>query len=314
VAPKFGLGPAELAKRVAAETEYWKSHYGKEVERSSSRLRSREATASELAHVVEGLAKSTVARLEAEATAEQLAGALRGLYDAAPEVHQDPRAKWGSVCEAAREALKSHKHGTALAEHDAKVRADERERAFTILHDGIVREKGEASLAEHDAKVVTDAAGAQCERDWNAFGRILVGLNEPIPPPTATALAEHDRKLRSQVLGEVVDWFERNHEPEPAELVRQLRRIHELRTGPIPTTFETEHAEKWLAEHDKALTDRIAKLMDGMELAWGVIANAGGGDWDLERPEWKEAAIRWRDEHWHPAVGVARALTKEPRK
>jgi len=39
-----------------------------------------------------------------------------------------------------------------------------------------------------------------------------------------------------------------------------------------------------------------------IELAWGLIANAYGGDWDSATPEWKEAAERWRDEHWHPLL------------
>jgi hypothetical protein len=33
-----------------------------------------------------------------------------------------------------------------------------------------------------------------------------------------------------------------------------------------------------------------------VELAWGIIANAGGGDWERETPEWRDAAARWRDE------------------
>ena len=31
-----------------------------------------------------------------------------------------------------------------------------------------------------------------------------------------------------------------------------------------------------------------------LEEAWGIIANAGGGDWKKEAPEWHAAAIRWR--------------------
>ena len=34
---------------------------------------------------------------------------------------------------------------------------------------------------------------------------------------------------------------------------------------------------------------------DAIEAAWGIIANAGGGDWTKETPEWQEAAARWRD-------------------
>jgi hypothetical protein len=31
--------------------------------------------------------------------------------------------------------------------------------------------------------------------------------------------------------------------------------------------------------------------------AWGVIANAGGGDWKQESLQWQEAAKRWRDRY-----------------
>lgn len=46
------------------------------------------------------------------------------------------------------------------------------------------------------------------------------------------------------------------------------------------------------------------KLMDSMELAWGLIANAQYWDRsDLNKyAEWEAAKIKWRDEHWHPAL------------
>jgi hypothetical protein len=34
---------------------------------------------------------------------------------------------------------------------------------------------------------------------------------------------------------------------------------------------------------------------DMIESAWGIIANAGGGDWSKESIEWQEAAAAWRD-------------------
>lgn len=34
---------------------------------------------------------------------------------------------------------------------------------------------------------------------------------------------------------------------------------------------------------------------DMCETAWGIIANAWGGNWDEASPEWREAAERWRD-------------------
>lgn len=33
-----------------------------------------------------------------------------------------------------------------------------------------------------------------------------------------------------------------------------------------------------------------------LEIAWGVIANASGGDWTKENKEWQDAAARWRDD------------------
>lgn len=42
---------------------------------------------------------------------------------------------------------------------------------------------------------------------------------------------------------------------------------------------------------------------DLLESAWGVIANANGGNWEDESPEWQEAARRWRD-NWHQYLGT----------
>jgi hypothetical protein len=40
---------------------------------------------------------------------------------------------------------------------------------------------------------------------------------------------------------------------------------------------------------------------DLLELAWGIIANAGGGDWSTQTQEWQDAAVRWR-ERWFAAL------------
>jgi hypothetical protein len=34
---------------------------------------------------------------------------------------------------------------------------------------------------------------------------------------------------------------------------------------------------------------------EALELAWWIIANAGGGEWSTQSPEWQEAATKWRD-------------------
>jgi hypothetical protein len=46
----------------------------------------------------------------------------------------------------------------------------------------------------------------------------------------------------------------------------------------------------------------IRKLQRGLEMAWGIIANAYGGNWDLSSPAsgWKKSAERWRNEVWSP--------------
>lgn len=49
-------------------------------------------------------------------------------------------------------------------------------------------------------------------------------------------------------------------------------------------------------------TDRelLDDAVQTLHLAWGLIANAGQGDWAREGNEWQEAALRWRDKDWHP--------------
>ena len=59
----------------------------------------------------------------------------------------------------------------------------------------------------------------------------------------------------------------------------------------LDATLEAEGAAIW-------------KLMDSMELAWGLIANAGlySGGWDSQSGEWVRAAEKWRDDHWHASL------------
>lgn len=57
-------------------------------------------------------------------------------------------------------------------------------------------------------------------------------------------------------------------------------------------------------EQIKALRAEVAQLMDGMEWAWSLLAN--GQYWDRtdgrRYGEWNDARLKWRDEHWHPAL------------
>jgi hypothetical protein len=60
--------------------------------------------------------------------------------------------------------------------------------------------------------------------------------------------------------------------------------------------------ERELEDRIEVLEAEVAVLLDGMETAWGIIANAHGGDWSKGSPHWVEVAKRWRDDHWHQAL------------
>jgi len=51
---------------------------------------------------------------------------------------------------------------------------------------------------------------------------------------------------------------------------------------------------------------------DLLELAWGIIANAGSGDWERESKEWQDAAIRWRDIYFGSLKRVSKASSELP--
>lgn len=56
-----------------------------------------------------------------------------------------------------------------------------------------------------------------------------------------------------------------------------------------------------------------APFDDLLHAAWGLIANAGAGDWERETPTWRAAASRWRDRYheWlkeHPLCEVCGAV------
>lgn len=66
------------------------------------------------------------------------------------------------------------------------------------------------------------------------------------------------------------------------------------------------------AARDTAVA-RLAKAHVALDLAWGLVANAGGGNWDRESLEWKEAAERWRDEFWGEITAdVAKRAAAQP--
>jgi len=41
----------------------------------------------------------------------------------------------------------------------------------------------------------------------------------------------------------------------------------------------------------------MSKKDELLEWAWGIIANAHGGDWEKASEDWRGAAEKWRDEY-----------------
>ena len=39
------------------------------------------------------------------------------------------------------------------------------------------------------------------------------------------------------------------------------------------------------------------EMLDLLESAWGVIANAGASNWERETEEWQRAAASWRESY-----------------
>ena len=60
-------------------------------------------------------------------------------------------------------------------------------------------------------------------------------------------------------------------------------------SGSVVTTIG--HAEQVREAYDSHVKPELEGIMD----AWGIIANAYGGNWDEASDEWRGAAERWRD-------------------
>jgi len=74
----------------------------------------------------------------------------------------------------------------------------------------------------------------------------------------------------------------------------QLSKLLELLTHPLSFRDAARAALGGVLAYGKGHAAAREPLL---ELAWGVIANAGGGDWEKESKEWQEAAAKWRDQY-----------------
>ena len=47
----------------------------------------------------------------------------------------------------------------------------------------------------------------------------------------------------------------------------------------------------------QAVSEERDEMLDHLEMAWVLIANANGGNWDLATDEWRTAAEKWRNRY-----------------
>ena len=58
-------------------------------------------------------------------------------------------------------------------------------------------------------------------------------------------------------------------------------------------------AQTYIETYKLIISFLLGKQLDlGLELAWGIIANVSGGNWDIQTDEWQNAAARWRDKYF----------------
>jgi hypothetical protein len=98
---------------------------------------------------------------------------------------------------------------------------------------------------------------------------------------------------------------EREVDPDEYPSHRAMRALRERDLTPQEGEREWDAAmwamQRVIEQRDEARAE-ITALMDSLEAAWGIIANASSGDWGAQDEMWVDAAERWRDFDWHPAL------------
>jgi hypothetical protein len=79
---------------------------------------------------------------------------------------------------------------------------------------------------------------------------------------------------------------------------------HDFKPGELESDLSKMFFNQALDLHkeNEALKQRIKRMDDCIETAWGIIANVSGGDWTRQKPHWQEAVVRWRDNDFHPIM------------
>jgi len=76
------------------------------------------------------------------------------------------------------------------------------------------------------------------------------------------------------------------------QLVRPSTYGQQFIRGLLPGSVRFDEPRWW-----KHPAETVDSMLNELEAAWGIIANAGGGDWNNESAEWRDAASKWRDKY-----------------
>lgn len=88
-----------------------------------------------------------------------------------------------------------------------------------------------------------------------------------------------------------------------------------MNTEPSPKAKQAAHQQPSVTT-DAILDNPNAddRVRDELELAWGIIANASGGDWEKQSKEWQDAAAKWRDRVMPQLAHRPPSLSEQPVK
>jgi hypothetical protein len=174
----------------------------------------------------------------------------------------------------------SGEHRTALKlDEDREAARVARDAAWTPLRQDATPAKAEG-LSSPDWAWVLHDIGLNCQPDLT--GDCLPGHRDDAERLVARRNQEADTPAKAEGLRTLADLrgFLVEHLPDGQGVILHL--------------FDDAVRSHAMAMRTPAKAEGL-DATDALEAAWGIIANAGGGDWTKEAPEWQEAAARWRD-------------------
>jgi hypothetical protein len=131
----------------------------------------------------------------------------------------------------------------------------------------------------------------------------------------AAANAENARLsivIQKLARGAANDWLQseelKRAEAAEAALERTEAEREALREALERAALEIDEHKQEVIEASASAVCRgneLKKMDDAAEMLWIVVANASGGNWSEQSPDWQEAAARWRDNYY--ATLAARA-------